>query len=238
MTVKLLTENHLEFLNLKGVYTCINATYLEISCRGSYTYERKLAFSVRMYALWWSQTSQTFRIRDLSVLEYSHKEETLKIAQVSKQKQKYLKNFNPDTTGIIQYFDCIFTLKHIINYPPGDQHSIKVDSILIQLVSMTRKYHNHTIQTNPQHRKENTRTITATRYQKGNQNKANSFAFPSEMTAKLERAQCFAQQINGPNTKSPQTIGAWEQQLKQRIHINRTTALERTAAEATVSGGH
>ena len=40
MTVKLLTEHHLEFLSLKGaaeacqVYTCQNATLLEISCRG------------------------------------------------------------------------------------------------------------------------------------------------------------------------------------------------------------
>ena len=42
MTVKLLTENHLEFLSLKGgctgsfvwVYTCQNATLLEIICQG------------------------------------------------------------------------------------------------------------------------------------------------------------------------------------------------------------
>ena len=42
MIVKLLTEHHLEFLSLKGgcmdlsrVYTCQNATLLEISCTGS-----------------------------------------------------------------------------------------------------------------------------------------------------------------------------------------------------------
>ena len=40
MTVKLLTEHHLEFLSLKGGCTdsskCQNATLLEITCRGSY----------------------------------------------------------------------------------------------------------------------------------------------------------------------------------------------------------
>ena len=35
MTVKLLTEHHLEFLSLKGVYTCQNPTLFEITCRGS-----------------------------------------------------------------------------------------------------------------------------------------------------------------------------------------------------------
>ena len=44
MIVKLLTEHYLEFLGLKGgcrgsfvrVYTCQNATLLEITCTGSY----------------------------------------------------------------------------------------------------------------------------------------------------------------------------------------------------------
>ena len=38
MTVRLLSEHHLEFLSLKGgctVYSCQNATMLEITCRGS-----------------------------------------------------------------------------------------------------------------------------------------------------------------------------------------------------------
>ena len=50
MIVKLLTEHHLEFLSLKGgcrglsesthvrIYTCQNATLLEISCTGSFYY--------------------------------------------------------------------------------------------------------------------------------------------------------------------------------------------------------
>ena len=35
MTVKLLTEQHLEFLGLKGGCICQNVTLLEITCRGS-----------------------------------------------------------------------------------------------------------------------------------------------------------------------------------------------------------
>ena len=45
MTVKLLTEHHLEFLSFKGGCTgssesilCQNATFLEITCRGSIIY--------------------------------------------------------------------------------------------------------------------------------------------------------------------------------------------------------
>ena len=35
MIVKLLIGHHLEFLSLKGVYTCQNITLLKISCTGS-----------------------------------------------------------------------------------------------------------------------------------------------------------------------------------------------------------
>ena len=35
MIPRLLTEQHLEFLSLTGVYTCQNATLLEITCHGS-----------------------------------------------------------------------------------------------------------------------------------------------------------------------------------------------------------
>ena len=45
MSVKLLTEHHLDFPSLKGgctgsseSYTCQNATLLEITCRGSASY--------------------------------------------------------------------------------------------------------------------------------------------------------------------------------------------------------
>ena len=44
VTVKLLTEHHLEFLSLKrgctgsSVYACQNATLLEITCPGSYRF--------------------------------------------------------------------------------------------------------------------------------------------------------------------------------------------------------
>ena len=46
MIIKLLTEHHLAFLSFKGrlqrlfrVYTCQNATLLEISCTGSILYK-------------------------------------------------------------------------------------------------------------------------------------------------------------------------------------------------------
>ena len=38
MSVKLLTEHHLEFLSLKGGCTCQNATLLDITCHGSYMF--------------------------------------------------------------------------------------------------------------------------------------------------------------------------------------------------------
>ena len=49
MSVKLLTEHNLEFLSLKeavearlSLYTCQNATLLEITCRGSYPLDQSL----------------------------------------------------------------------------------------------------------------------------------------------------------------------------------------------------
>ena len=41
----LLTKKLLEFLSLTGVYTCQNATLLEITCRGSYALARLLGTS-------------------------------------------------------------------------------------------------------------------------------------------------------------------------------------------------
>ena len=35
MSAKLLTEHHLEFISLKRVYSCQNATLLESTCHGS-----------------------------------------------------------------------------------------------------------------------------------------------------------------------------------------------------------
>ena len=39
MSVKLLTEQCLEFLSLKGGYTYQNATLLEITCQGSFVFK-------------------------------------------------------------------------------------------------------------------------------------------------------------------------------------------------------
>ena len=58
MTLKLLTEQHLEFLSLKGgctgssVYSCQNATLLEITCHGSILFSCKI-FSITIFTRIW-----------------------------------------------------------------------------------------------------------------------------------------------------------------------------------------
>ena len=60
-------------------------------------------------------------------------------------------------------------------------------------VSMTRKCHNHILQTNPQHSEEETQNTNCDMTRKGNLSKATSFFFPNEMIAKLERTLSTAQ---------------------------------------------
>ena len=62
---------------------------------------------------------------------------------------------------------------------------------------MIRKYHNHTLQTNTQHR-----TIAVTRHQKDKQSKATNFLLSIKMIAKLKRTQINAQQ-NMEQTRNP-----------------------------------
>ena len=50
---------------------------------------------------------------------------------------------------------------------------------------MSRKYHNHSLKTNSQHREEELHKIT--RHQEDKQSKATSSLFPIKMIAKLER---------------------------------------------------
>ena len=59
-------------------------------------------------------------------------------------------------------------------------------------VSMIRKYYNHTLQTNPRHRKEE---LQDTRnWQEVKQSKATSSLFPIKMIAKLEITHSNVQQ--------------------------------------------
>ena len=60
---------------------------------------------------------------------------------------------------------------------------------------MIRKYHNHTLQTNPRHRGEEPHNNHKT---PGIQRKASSFLFPIKVIAKLERTQSNAK----PNRKN------------------------------------
>ena len=70
---------------------------------------------------------------------------------------------------------------------------------------MIRKYHNHTLQTNPRHREEEPRTLRAMR-QEDNLSKATSSLFIIEMIAKLERTPHTALQ-NKVETQNSNTMG-------------------------------
>ena len=75
---------------------------------------------------------------------------------------------------------------------------------------MIRKYHNHTLQTNPRHR-----TFTVTRHPKGTKSKTTSSFFIVKMIAKLERKQSNALTETKTNQQPSQTMG--ETKRKQYI---------------------
>ena len=59
---------------------------------------------------------------------------------------------------------------------------------------MIRKYHNHTLQTNPWHLEEEPQNIYSNKTSGRHKSKAISSLFPLKMIAKLERTQSNAQQ--------------------------------------------
>ena len=74
---------------------------------------------------------------------------------------------------------------------------------------MTRKCHNHTLQTKPRHREEETQSSNSRLTSKDNKRIATRPLFPSEVIAKLETTQSTAQQNedkpprnNGCNNKN------------------------------------
>ena len=85
---------------------------------------------------------------------------------------------------------------------------------------MIRKYHNHTLQTNPWQREEESQTIYS-----NNKSKATSSLFLFNMIAKLERTQSNAQQ-NKDKTQNPhkqwEAHQTTEQQQQQQNHRLRT----------------
>ena len=95
----------------------------------------------------------------------------------------------------------------------------------IKIVSMIRKYHNHTQQANPPHREEEPQNFynnnTSVR-----QCKVTSFIFLFERIAKPEQTQSMHNKTN-TNTELPQTMGTTY--IQQQINNNRSTALERKA---------
>ena len=71
---------------------------------------------------------------------------------------------------------------------------------------MIKKYHNHTLQTNPRHRKEEPQNIYSNNTFVWQQKQSNQLSLPLQYDLKLERTQCNAYQTK-TNPESPQTIG-------------------------------
>ena len=69
---------------------------------------------------------------------------------------------------------------------------------------MITKYHNHTLQTNPRRREEETQN-TVTRHPKDNKSKATSSLFLVKIFAKLEWTKSNAY-LTKTNTEHPQTM--------------------------------
>ena len=98
-------------------------------------------------------------------------------------------------------------------------------------VSMIRKYHNHTLRTNPQDREEEPLN-TVTIHQEDIYCKVITSLFPVKIIAKQARRTQSTKQ--GPNTDPPQKF---ESNNKQWIINSRTLTSEWTAAKATRGGG-
>ena len=89
-----------------------------------------------------------------------------------------------------------------------------------KIATMTRKYYNHTLQTNPRYREEATENINSQLTLKSKLSKATSFFFPSEVIAKT-----IMHNKTSTKHKTLQNNGGSN---KQCINNNRSTALERS----------
>ena len=72
---------------------------------------------------------------------------------------------------------------------------------------MIRKYHNHTLQTNPRPRKEESQNIYSNKTFVRQQKQSNQLSLPLHDDCKLERTQSNAYQTK-TNTEPPQTMGS------------------------------
>ena len=113
---------------------------------------------------------------------------------------------------ILMYQEILYTNNHC--------HNAK------KLVSMIRNYHNHTLQTNPQHCVEEPGTLTVTRQPFDKNSKATSPLSLFKMIAKLERTQSKVYR-NKNKHRTSTTNGKY---IKQQINNNRADDLEQTAA--------
>ena len=96
-------------------------------------------------------------------------------------------------------------------------------------VSMIRKYHIHTLQTNPCFREEKSQSQKSHRNKTSKrQSKAFNALFPIKMIAKLEEHKVLKNKTKTKH-RTPTKMGATDNK--------RTTTLERTAALATAGGG-
>ena len=78
-------------------------------------------------------------------------------------------------------------------------------------MSIIRKYHNHTLQTNPRQREEEPQNIYSNNSSVRNNSEATSFLFLFKMIAKLEWTQSSAQQ-NKYKHRTPTNNGKYFKQ--------------------------
>ena len=102
-----------------------------------------------------------------------------------------------------------------------------------KIVSMIRKssYHNHIIQTNPRHRKEELQNTNSCKawHEEDNLSKAINSLFAIKMIAKIDESKLLNNKTR-TKLRTPKYNGS---NNEQGININRTTASERTAAYVT-----
>ena len=99
-------------------------------------------------------------------------------------------------------------------------------------VRLTRKCHNHTLQTNRRYREEETQNTNSQIKLKSNYSKATSSHFPSAMIAKLETTLSNAQQSQDRTYPPPKKKEKNEQKAMMATINNESTVFERSA-EAT-----
>ena len=92
---------------------------------------------------------------------------------------------------------------------------------------MARKYHNHTLQTNPLHREEETHSTNSPMPLKQFLSNHLSLSLPQRDDCKTRNDAKYYTTKQGPNTKIKQTIGA-TMIINQKQHTRHLRALSRS----------